>query len=600
MSKQAWSSPGRSQKLPNVNGSPQTNKARKKKRSRSTTSLASSASGGWNSGGSATSQRTPEYNSLSDRYCPRTHTKKFAGHYKSILEAEKAERRRRQFTNNKRARLVHSHRRERMKESGQTPYVADMVLGKDFGPGETAPHAPHSPPYAGSPLAVDQTVELGDRGPGPQQNVSREHGGVTFQRAQSTDPATELEVLKTILLREGYLKRLQHAARRKGGQTALRADVIDLLDLIRTSTVEVVEAIAKWRRTLVKPYPFVWNGINYLLKIPSDLDMLFKVPEVGVWLGFDVARNPFVVPVGLDQRPRTADVVGALQNNFSSRGGGSSSTRGSSGRSRGTSSGGEWHEIGSSEPMDFIKAQQVARGDQAVQEKLAAKSKLGGAMKGIVGQSYNTAVVNDPELTGMQSAQQNAASASDIARKQALAQNQAEERPFPTSVGDVDMLRIRDAEKILLEEEMIHGRMMRDEYGRLVPEALRIAQDSRKIADGDFTHPDDVHNNNNNNNSSSSSSSSSSSKKRRGEHGQVYEEGEDPSRDPYQSESMHALEDGMPKGKKRALREGGQLTPLQRKGTRGRTNKPRTGRARAARLDVDIKRGHAVSVEGGL
>tara|TARA_B110000091_G_C13653588_1_gene406441 strand:- start:92 stop:838 length:747 start_codon:yes stop_codon:yes gene_type:complete len=248
--------------------------------------------------------------------------------------------------------------------------------------------------------------------------------------------------------------------------------------------------------------------------------------------------------------------------------------------------------------MDFIKAQQVARGDQAVQEKLAAKSKLGGAMKGIVGQSYNTAVVNDPELTGMQSAQQNAASASDIARKQALAQNQAEERPFPTSVGDVDMLRIRDAEKILLEEEMIHGRMMRDEYGRLVPEALRIAQDSRKIADGDFTHPDDVHNNNNNNNNSSSSSSSS--KKRRGEHGQVYEEGEDPSRDPYQSESMHALEDGMPKGKKRALREGGQLTPLQRKGTRGRTNKPRTGRARAARLDVDIKRGHAVSVEGGL
>ena len=106
--------------------------------------------------------------------------------------------------------------------------------------------------------------------------------------------------------------------------TALRSDVIDILDLIRTSTVEVVEAIAKWRRTLIKPYPFVWNGINYLLKIPSDLDMLNKVPEVEAWLGFSLARNPFVVPVGLDARPGTAEVVGALSASLSSRAGESS------------------------------------------------------------------------------------------------------------------------------------------------------------------------------------------------------------------------------------------------------------------------------------
>ena len=40
------------------------------------------------------------------------------------------------------------------------------------------------------------------------------------------------------------------------------------------------------------------------------------------------------------------------------------------------------------------------------------------------------------------------------------------------------MIRIRAAEKILLEEEAIQGRMMRDEYGRLVPEALRAAIDA--------------------------------------------------------------------------------------------------------------------------
>ena len=564
-----------------------------------------------------TQKGIPEYNSLSDRYCPRTHTQKFAGHYKHVLENEKVERRRRLSENNKRQRLVAQHRIQLQRSQGHQPYVADMVLGKDYGDGGAAdgmdpmsrsaparmgggggggrqqpPGAPHSPPYAGSPLAVDQAdLEFGDRGPGPQQNVARPHGGVTFQRAQSTDPATELEVLKTILLREGYLKRLQHAARRRGGQTALRADVIDLLDLIRTATVEVVESIAKWRRTLVKPYPFVWNGINYLLKIPSDMDILAKVPEVSEWLGFQLARNPFVVPISLDQRPKTADVVGALQSNLSTRSGRSG---GRSGNSSG-GSGQSWHEIGSSEPMDFIRAQQLARTDQTSQERAEKRSKLGGAMKGIVGQSYNTAVVNDPELTGAQSSSAAAAEAAETQKKQMVAQEQASGRPFPTSVGDVDMMRIRDCEKVLLEEEIIHGRMMRDEYGRLVPEALRIAQDARKIADADYTHPGDE----------TAMAAQGASKRRRGKDGEALagssslildETGVDLSRDSAHSEHMHTLEDGMPKGKKRALRDGGQLTPLGRKGTRGRTNKPRTGRARAARLDVEIKRGHAESV----
>ena len=80
---------------------------------------------------------------------------------------------------------------------------------------------------------------------------------------KSSDPSSELEVLKSILLREGYLERLHHLARRRGDQTALRGEVVDVLDLIRMSTVETIETILKWKRTLVKPYPFVWNGVNY-------------------------------------------------------------------------------------------------------------------------------------------------------------------------------------------------------------------------------------------------------------------------------------------------------------------------------------------------
>eukprot|EP00944_MAST-04C_sp_MAST-4C-sp1_P001933 g1933.t1 len=48
------------------------------------------------------------------------------------------------------------------------------------------------------------------------------------------------------------------------------------------------------------------------------------------------------------------------------------------------------------------------------------------------------------------------------------------------------MIRIRAAEKVILEEETSQGRMMRDQYGRLVPEALRSSLDARNAAAGDY------------------------------------------------------------------------------------------------------------------
>jgi hypothetical protein len=46
----------------------------------------------------------------------------------------------------------------------------------------------------------------------------------------------------------------------------------DLLDLIRISTLDVVEAIAKWRAAQQPPVaPFMWNGANYLLKVNDSI-----------------------------------------------------------------------------------------------------------------------------------------------------------------------------------------------------------------------------------------------------------------------------------------------------------------------------------------
>jgi hypothetical protein len=41
---------------------------------------------------------------------------------------------------------------------------------------------------------------------------------------------------------------------------------------------------------------FMWNGVNYLLKMPSDLDYLADYLAIKRWVGFPLVRNPFCVP----------------------------------------------------------------------------------------------------------------------------------------------------------------------------------------------------------------------------------------------------------------------------------------------------------------
>ena len=41
--------------------------------------------------------------------------------------------------------------------------------------------------------------------------------------------------------------------------------------------------------------------------------------------------------------------------------------------------------------------------------------------------------------------------------------------PIPSIVGELDILRVRKAEKVILSEEEIHGRYCRNDLGRLVP-----------------------------------------------------------------------------------------------------------------------------------
>lgn len=45
----------------------------------------------------------------------------------------------------------------------------------------------------------------------------------------------------------------------------------------------------------------MWNNINYLLKMSSDLDYIDHYRAITEWLGFSIVRNPFIVPYPMDE-----------------------------------------------------------------------------------------------------------------------------------------------------------------------------------------------------------------------------------------------------------------------------------------------------------
>lgn len=93
--------------------------------------------------------------------------------------------------------------------------------------------------------------------------------------------SVETDVVKAILLREEYISllaaKLDKQASKHGKDQAALNELLSILDLLRSVTVDVVEAIGQWRRVRghVKA-PYVWKNVNYLLKIPIDLDFLQK------------------------------------------------------------------------------------------------------------------------------------------------------------------------------------------------------------------------------------------------------------------------------------------------------------------------------------
>lgn len=119
----------------------------------------------------------------------------------------------------------------------------------------------------------------------------------SISKVASLRPELEFEVIKLTLLREKYIQRLTQALSTL--KKELDISIVGLVDVLRDTSIQVVETIITWERAqvnypVVKPY--IWNGEEYLLKMVSDMDVFANNKQLCLWLGFNLENNPFFVP----------------------------------------------------------------------------------------------------------------------------------------------------------------------------------------------------------------------------------------------------------------------------------------------------------------
>lgn len=257
-------------------------------------------------------------------------------------------------------------------------------------------------------------------------------------------------------MREGYLQRLAHASSHGRVSGAHLGQTIDLLDLLRIATLEAVETIAAWRKKKRTQDAYKWNNLNYLLKIPSDLDFLQKHTGLIQWLGFTLERNPFILPLNLDCQARVG----------SSEGG----ANGGAGRVSQGHDSARFVEVGGKRRLDFatepsgggrpLSPSKVAAHAAALVDRKRAKN------------PYETRVLNDEELLPLNAKNGSERGTLGSSCDKARPKSRVAHTPvvIPSQIDELDMSRIRDAEALILQEEARFRRFTRDSQGLVVPE----------------------------------------------------------------------------------------------------------------------------------
>jgi hypothetical protein len=163
-------------------------------------------------------EQKPVYDAATDPYCPYTRSENFKKHMKKTKQLE-----------------------------------SDIKLSKSL---SQSLHKVPLDDFDSSLKMMDRPISAPDKFKFPKHqvsNVSFGEAGMTYSAEPSgnaEEGLAELEVLKCILNREGYLGRLLKSARTVSRK--FKPEVADILDLVRAATLDVVEAIIRWRVAKVK------------------------------------------------------------------------------------------------------------------------------------------------------------------------------------------------------------------------------------------------------------------------------------------------------------------------------------------------------------
>lgn len=129
-------------------------------------------------------------------------------------------------------------------------------------------------------------------------NLHESSKAISVEGVQSLE---EMKVLRAIVAREQGLDRLLECC--CSFEKDRTVELLETMLQVRMLSLDTIDAIAGWRRRMIKIQPFLWRKVNYVLKMACDLDFLSRshqciVAMDGIRL---IKRNPLTTIGGLDQ-----------------------------------------------------------------------------------------------------------------------------------------------------------------------------------------------------------------------------------------------------------------------------------------------------------
>lgn len=110
----------------------------------------------------------------------------------------------------------------------------------------------------------------------------------------------EVEILQKVVVRENFVAELMKLLDNQNDIGSCINEVVELVKAIRFQTLDIIEDIDAWQTAQSVPRSFLYRGLNYLIKISSDLNFLDQYDEIVERFCFELRNNPLAYRGGGD------------------------------------------------------------------------------------------------------------------------------------------------------------------------------------------------------------------------------------------------------------------------------------------------------------